>query len=181
MALCIISHLFSTFDKCQVVNKCFDTDCSFRRNQTSPTTNLIAFCVQQPPTGSRRPRGCRRPRRDRRSTKMTKVTIATLWFSSVSLISSIFSGSEEVKVKEEPEEAKPDLVLPEGEGEDGEESDDRKRKVPSSAAASDSRTPQPSSSPQTQGLTRSGSVDLALPSTSASEAKTTTVKQGSLP
>ena len=112
---------------------------------------------------------------------MTKVTIVTLWFSSVSLISSIFSGSEEVKVKEEPEEAKPDLVLPEGEGEDGEESDDRKRKVPSSAAASDSRTPQPSSSPQTQGLTRSGSVDLALPSTSASEAKTTTVKQGSLP
>ena len=111
---------------------------------------------------------------------MTKVTIVTLWFSSVSLISSIFSGSEEVKVKEEPEEAKPDLVLPEGEGEDGEESDDRKRKVPSSAA-SDSPTPPPSSSPQTQGLTRSGSVDLALPSTSASEAKTTTVKQGSLP
>ena len=116
---------------------------------------------------------------------MTKVTIVTLWFSSVSLISSIFSGSEEVKVKEEPEEAKPDLVLPEGEGEDGEESDDRKRKVPSAAAAagssSDAPTPPPSSSPQTQGLTRSGSVDLALPSTSASEAKTTTVKQGSLP
>ena len=90
------------------------------------------------------------------------------------------SGIEEVKVevKEEPEEAKPDLVMPEGEEEDGGEGDDgdRKRKVPS-ASSSDAPTQPPSSAPQ--GLNRSGSVDLPLPSTSET-ASTTAVKQGSL-
>ena len=121
---------------------------------------------------------------------MTKVAIILLpsiaLFSFCTSSTTIFSGSEELKeVKEEPEEAKPDLVLPEGEDEDGdggEGSEDRKRKMPSAAsaaAASDAPTPPPSSSPH--GLIRSGSVDLPLPSTSSASSTTTTVKQGSMP
>ena len=97
-------------------------------------------------------------------------------------LTSIFcSVSEDVKeIKEEPEEAKPDLVMPEGQGEDGGEGggEDRKRKVPSpsaaSASTSDASRPPPSS------LNRSGSVDLPLPSTSSTTASSATVKQASV-
>ena len=101
---------------------------------------------------------------------------AFIWVSFITFAYFVLSGSDEVKVevKEEPEEAKPDLVMPEGEGEDAD--DERKRKVPS-APSSDAPTPPPSSTPQ--GLNRSGSVDLPLPSTSETSS-TTVVKQGSL-